>query len=224
MLPPRTADARPRRRQGGAPGRAWAFVLVAAAGAALLACGEEGDQPIGSAGARPEALVIGDSIAWQGWGTFEFESARLRLLDENATSSDYTLEHLARWLAEGGSPEIILWNNGLWDIQRGIELPEYRANLVRIAERLEQTGAKIFFVTTTPQTGFEVTVSAYNGAAQRALAGRGIEFIDLYSFASQELPEAARPDGTHWTAEAAQLQAAFIDGELGRLLSEGAGR
>ncbi len=77
--------------------------------------------------------------------------------DENGRFSTYTLNSLRWWTPGWNSPDIIHWNNGLWDINRCITKEEnftspqrYVEDMGRLLKEFKKTGAKIIFATTTP--------------------------------------------------------------------------
>jgi len=106
-------------------------------------------------------LLLGDSIRMG----YQAEVAKCLGADykvsapqENSRFSMNTLCLItAEWLPTVPKPDIIHWNNGLWDAFRrypedGCFTPidEYLRNMERILRELRRTGAKIIFATTTP--------------------------------------------------------------------------
>lgn len=77
--------------------------------------------------------------------------------EENCRFSTYTLNTLREWFPKWPKPDIIHWNNGLWDVNRCISKEEnftsperYVEDMGRILREFKKTGAKIIFATTTP--------------------------------------------------------------------------
>ncbi len=77
--------------------------------------------------------------------------------DENVRFARYTQNSLRFYLAEFPNPDVIHWNNGLWDIatlypEDGCFTPleEYISSLKIILRELKRTGAEIIFATSTP--------------------------------------------------------------------------
>lgn len=113
--------------------------------------------------------------------------------EENCRFSRYTLNSLRFWLPVCPEPDIIHWNNGLWDIMSAYiedgpftELSEYVRDMSRILRELKKTGAKVIFATTTA-VGDEnpsrnnATIERYNKAFIEA-AGKNLDAInDLYA-------------------------------------------
>lgn len=113
--------------------------------------------------------------------------------DENCRFSRYTLNSLKFWLPMCPDPNIIHWNNGLWDTlitypEDGpfTEIDEYVRDMKRILRELKKTGAKVIFATTTAvgddnPPWSNTTIEKYNKAFIEA-AGSDIDAInDLYA-------------------------------------------
>lgn len=143
-----------------------------------------------------KVLLLGDSIRMY------YQSEAIRLLgeeytvwapEENCRFAKYTLNSLRFWLPAFPEPDIIHWNNGLWDIKRLYDEPdsftsvsEYLRDLERIWRVLNKTGAKIIFATSTPvkpgMDGFDNdTIQNYNQAAAEMMRQKGIVINDLFS-------------------------------------------
>ncbi|NLA73585.1 MAG: SGNH/GDSL hydrolase family protein [Clostridiales bacterium] len=113
--------------------------------------------------------------------------------DENCRFSRYTLNSLKFWLPMCPNPDIVHWNNGLWDTlitypEDGpfTEISEYVRDMKRILRELKKTGAKVIFATTTavgdnnPPWSNE-TIEEYNKALIDAI-GKDVDAInDLYA-------------------------------------------
>lgn len=148
-------------------------------------------------------LLLGDSIRM-----YCEDTVRTMLGDEyavysptdNCKFSTLTLNSLQAWLKDIPTPQIIHWNNGLWDTARVYEedgcftSPElYETNLRRILRELKKTGAKIIFATTTPtdpkkaekHEGMSVhyiqDIIEYNKIAVKIMAENGIPVNDLFA-------------------------------------------
>ncbi len=121
---------------------------------------------------------------------------------ENCRFAAYTHNTLRHWLPTFPNPDIIHWNNGLWDTghfygeeENGTSLPVYLEYLERTAKILLSTGAKVFFATTTPvhpkrkvpmgeQRNPEIEM--YNKAAVELMNRLGIEVNDLYPLIAED--------------------------------------
>ncbi len=152
---------------------------------------------------------------------------------ENCAGTKNGVQKIDQWITQAGQPDVITFNFGLHDFKRETQTekptasnsptdppqsdPEsYRQNLTQIVERLEATGAKLFFVTTTPVPPGGVRPHRdlgdpllYNGIARQVVELRGIEVIDLYAVAAAE-PDWMRPVNVHFTPTGSKGLAAAI--------------
>ncbi len=192
----------------------------------------------------PTVLVLGDSISIGYTPPLASELSEVAVVvrpmtpDGKAINCAGTTRGVANiddWLAAAGQPDVITFNFGLHDLKResrdesGKSIasdspadppqadPEaYRRNLTTIADKLIASGAKLFFVTTTPVPPGGVRPHRdlgdpllYNGIARQVVEPRGIEVIDLCSLAAEH-PEWMRPANVHFTAEGSVGLAAAI--------------
>ena len=152
----------------------------------------------------PRVLVIGDSISI-GY-TLPLRAAldgfaNVHRPPENCAHTWKGLESIDRWLGEG-KWDLIHFNWGLHDLkyvdgEGKLALPpkgkqvstvgEYAANLEKLVQRLNRTGATLIWRPTTPvPEGAQGRVSAdlakYNGAARKVIERHGIEVDDMNSF------------------------------------------
>ncbi len=137
---------------------------------------------------------------------------------------------IERWLATGGAEkkwDVIHFNWGLHDIEfidangkmtessdpkdppyhHRVTPEEYRKNLETLVARLQKTGAKLIWSSTTPvpqgAKGHRTEdVPVYNGIAGEVMKNAGgILIDDLYRFALPRLTEIQRPQNIHYTSE-----------------------
>lgn len=203
--------------------------------------------------ALPTVLVLGDSISigYTPPLTAELKSVanvvRPTAANGSPVNCSGTQNGVAKvesWIARVGKPDVITFNFGLHDMKRetrdaaGKVVPSneatdppqsdpetYRANLLQIVEKLEATGAKLFFVTTTPVPPGGVSPYRdlgdpllYNGIARQVVEPRGIEVIDLWSVAAAK-PEWMRPVNVHFSDEGSAGLAAAIAGPVRKSLA-----
>lgn len=171
-----------------------------------------------------KVLLIGDSI------TGGYSQKVTELLDgkyevyrvsDNCRFSAYTLNSLRFWLGEQNLPEakcavknpdIIHWNNGLWDVAHingenrcFTSLEEYLSNMERIAEYLRKvTSAKIILATTTPTRKekeydkavghFVSDITKYNKALKERLADKVDAIDDLFSLVEPQIDKVIKTD------------------------------
>ena len=109
-----------------------------------------------------QVLILGDSISM---GYREIVKQNLNgkadvcYYAENGRFSGYTLWLANQWVRDNGAPDIVHWNNGIWDISleeplKGNFTPidEYADHLKRTIDLLKRAGTKhIIYATTTYQ-------------------------------------------------------------------------
>lgn len=144
---------------------------------------------------------------------------------ENCRFSLYTLKCIRDWFAHFPKPDIIHWNNGLWDCLRHypedgcfIPLDEYIRNMGRILRELKKTGAKIIFATTTPTRQYELPnpetavmrnkedIEKYNAKMLETYGDQFDAVNDLYNFILANINEYICDDLVHLT-EAGKIAA-----------------
>jgi len=150
---------------------------------------------------RHAVLLIGDSIR-QGYCHAAKEAlsdiADVRFPADNCRCTQYTYISLQNWLGlfPEQKPEVILWNNGHWDVAHwgGDTEPlnsihVYVDMTLRIAKRLHKMcpNAKLIFATTTPMNPSGIVggnprttaeIASYNEAVTAALAALPFVTID----------------------------------------------
>lgn len=179
----------------------------------------------------PHVLVIGDSVAIykgplnvEGWAN-SLEPFRVTM-SPNAGTSRSTRQFVEQWLVPA---DIILWNNGIHDTRRPnahgrpntVPVDEYRNNLLAVGRRLLETGARVYWINTTPVSpafgkapdvmGINPDdIVVYNAIARSVMKELGIPVIDLNRFCRHKLGLYNLADGVHWKPEASRRQARFI--------------
>lgn len=184
----------------------------------------------------PRALLIGDSISMQyGPETRRLLEGKATVyhIPDNGQTTKYGLEQLQYWLGDGHWT-VIHFNFGLHDIHAGaghkpqVSIEDYERNLREIVKRLQATGAKLVWASTTPVPAgitvrSESDVVAYNEVARKIMDENHIPINDLHALAeSWGAPGAdwQLPHNVHFRAEgyaalAAQV-AKYIDDALHR--------
>lgn len=128
--------------------------------------------------------------------------------EENCRFAKYVITNLEAWLEKFGTPDVVHWNNGIWEVHRFIDddvlvpLDEYLRDLDRIYARLKKTGAKIIFATSTPCNPKYTEVSnlnidRYNKAAVELLMNKVDEINDLNAFVKPHIEEYICDDLLH---------------------------
>ena len=113
---------------------------------------------------------------------------------DNCRFAKYTLFYINEWIKLFGTPDIIHFNNGLWDVSRSdrttgclTSINEYTRDLSLTLKEMRKTGADIIFATSTPVRAGNPTfdnadIITYNSAALALMESEGIEINDLFSF------------------------------------------
>jgi lysophospholipase L1-like esterase len=162
----------------------------------------------------PRVLLIGDSISigyTEPVRVILTGKANLHRIPENAAATLTGVKNLDKWLGTA-KWDVIHFNFGLHDLKfmndgkHQVPLPDYETNLRTIVQRLQKTGARLIWATTTPVPDAEVNpprrnsdVIAYNAAAARIMTDAGIPIDDLYTVVSPRLPELQLPANVHYT-------------------------
>lgn len=148
-----------------------------------------------------KVFLLGDSIRL-GYEKYVEEQLRgeaeVVSSPDNARFAKYSIWNVgsvtqeSSWIYELGNPDIIHWNNGIWDAYLLMDgecftpIEEYVRDMLRLYKRLAATGAKIIFATTTAvRDDCEVVRNAdidrYNDAILEALKDKDVVINDLNS-------------------------------------------
>ena len=161
-------------------------------------------------------MLIGDSIRM-------FTETRIREKlgaayevwspEGNCKYTANTFNSLRTYLTACPAPDVIHWNNGLWDTAIYYDdgnmtpLPVYVEYLGRILKQLKKTGAKIIFATTTPthpkkelprgeykSRHFNTDIDRYNEAAVALMCAEGVTVNDLNAALRDNIEAYVRDD------------------------------
>lgn len=178
-----------------------------------------------------EILLLGDSIRMACQRAIREklgDEYNVSFPNENCRFAAYTRNSLRLWLPEFPKPDIIHWNNGLWDVARVYgedecftPLERYIDDLYKTLRVLRSTGAKIIFATTTPtdprkerpregmpSVHFNSDIRKYNEAACQLMRDNDIPINDLYSVVEPHISEYIADDLIHPTAKGIEAIAA----------------
>ena len=179
--------------------------------------------PIEDTPGLPRVLLIGDSISI-GYTLPVREALRGRANVHrppgNCSSTGHGLAQLDRWLGHG-KWDVIHFNFGLHDAKlppEGVRHapPEvYGRNLRALVRRLQATGAKLIWATTTPvPDGGQLApdrrfgrIEEYNAIAAAVMAEHGVTTNDLHAFIAPDFARVGRPHDVHYTPEGYALLA-----------------
>ena len=159
-----------------------------------------------------KVLLLGDSIRqnYQEKVTQKLSGrAEVVYPAANCAFAKYTLCCLNSWLRELGDPDIVHWNNGIWDTcvryaEDGPFTPvdEYVAALAKILRALRKTGAQVIFATSTPVKDPHHDLNTpciawYNHEALRLMKQEDVPVDDLFSLVYPNREAFICEDGCH---------------------------
>ena len=167
-----------------------------------------------------EVLLLGDSIrlSYQPIVKEKLDGlAEVVGPEDNCRFTKYTLWSVNTWLKEFGKPDIIHWNNGIWDIfhideHMGIFTPleEYLSNIGRILKELRKTKAEIIWAATTPVSNKNINcrnseIDEYNCKAQEFMQSEHILVNDLNSIVKKNIGLYICEDNLHLSESGKQV-------------------
>lgn len=163
-----------------------------------------------------KVLLLGDSIriGYEKLVRDKLHSkAEVVAPEENGRFAKHTLWGVNLWIKEFGIPDIVHWNNGLWDLHHEApmvetltSIEEYMNTIKRIVNELQRTHARIIFATTTPVPANAIgrsnhEIDLYNSAAVEFMNAQRIEVNDLNSLIKQDLIGNICEDQLHLTEQ-----------------------
>lgn len=167
-----------------------------------------------------KVFLLGDSIR-MGYEPYVREGlkglAEVVAPQENGRFIKYTLWGVNLWMQELGTPDIVHWNNGLWDLHHEAPMvetltpaDEYLETARRIINELQRVSAHIIYATTTPVPydapgRSNAEIDSYNAAAAKLMERLGVEVNDLNSLVKQDLAGNISPDRLHLSEKGYRL-------------------
>lgn len=187
--------------------QAWERVLQANLGSFYLPA-HQADKIAGKANAwdfvaddpqLPRVLLIGDSVS-RGYTLATRAAlagqANVHRAPENCGGISLGLSKIEVWLGDG-KWEVIHFNFGIHD--RGTSLADYTKKLEQLIARLQRTGAKLIWASTTPipddpvQKQTAASIVERNQAAAALMQKHGIAVDDLYAAVAPHVAEYRLP-------------------------------
>ncbi len=154
----------------------------------------------------PKVLLIGDSVS-RGYTQAvrkELEGkATVHRAPENCGPVANGLRKIEVWLGQG-KWDVIHFNFGIHD--RATPLGDYTKRLEELLERMEKTGAKIVWASTTPipddpaKKQSAASILERNDAAAALMKKRGHSIDDLFAEISPKLDALQNPNDVHFNA------------------------
>lgn len=193
--------------------------------------------------ARPNVLIIGDSISMQytpGVQKRLMSVANVYRAPNNCRSTRQSVDEIEIYLG-CKDWDVIHFNWGIHDITHlnedgkvapppagSLQVPpdEYRANFEKLIARLQETGSRLIWATTTPigqQTesrGYrrDADVQAYNDIAAELIVAEPVVINDLYALVKPRAEELLK-DGVHFKSAGARVLAEAVSDSIRRVLS-----
>lgn len=169
-----------------------------------------------------KVLLLGDSIR------LSYQSKVRELLtgraevngpEENCRFAKYTLWNVNIYMKLFGKPDIIHWNNGIWDtykISDSIEcfttLEDYIRDMKLILNEMRKSGATILFANTTPvRPGFHLDnndrIDMYNQAITEVMIKENVPVNDLNGVIKKNIDRYIGEDLLHLSSEGVEAAA-----------------
>jgi len=159
----------------------------------------------------PRVLLIGDSVS-RGYTMAVRKAlagkANVHRAPENCGPTANGLKKLDMWLGDG-KWDVIHFNFGIHD--RLTPSAQYEERLERIVVRLQKTGAKLVWASTTPIPKDEAkkqtpeSVVERNAVAARVMQKHDIAVDDLFAFITPHLATVQNPHDVHFNAKGYDL-------------------
>lgn len=154
----------------------------------------------------PRVLLIGDSVS-RGYTQSVRKTlagkANVHRAPANCGPTSLGLKKIDVWLGDG-KWDVIHFNFGIHD--RNTPIAEYRQRLEQLVERMQKTGGKLVWASTTPIPDFpakKLTASSIverNQAAAEVMAQHGVATNDLFTAITPHLAKLQNPNDVHFNA------------------------
>ena len=154
--------------------------------------------------ALPRVLLIGDSVSRAYTQTVRKELtgiANVHRAPANCGPTSTGLKKIDVWLGNG-KWDVIHFNFGIHD--RATPLADYVTRLEQLVERMQQTGAKLVWASTTPipDVADKYTAESIidrNAAAAEVMQRHAVAIDDLFTAITPRLVELQNPNDVHFT-------------------------
>lgn len=176
-----------------------------------------------------KVLLLGDSIR-MGYEPYVRESLKglvqVCASQDNGRFAKYTLWGVNLWIKEFGVPDIVHWNNGIWDVHHEAPmvealtpLNEYMDTLRRIIQELKRTKARVIFATTTPVPDDAIgrsnaEIDLYNAEAVELMKRNRIEINDLNALLREDKEQYICDDNLHLNESGYRLCAQKVSDKI----------
>ena len=136
--------------------------------------------------------------------------ANVHRIPQNGGPTKNGVANIDKWLGDGHW-DVIHFNWGIHDLKfmpdgkRQVEAADYEANLRSLVARMQKTGAKLIFATTTPIPKGPLIpprefgqVADYNAIALKVMKEMGVTVNDLNAWITPKLAEMQKPQDVHY--------------------------
>lgn len=189
--------------------------------------------PIQDVAGLPRVLLIGDSISMgytpQVRKLLEGK-ANVHRIPQNGGPTKNGIANIEKWLGTG-KWDVIHFNWGIHDLKfmpdgkRQVEAADYEKNLRALVARMQKTGAKLIWATTTPIPEGELNpprkfgqVKDYNDIAARVMAENNVAVDDLNAHMTPQFDRLHNPKDLHYGAEGYAFLAEKVAQEISKAL------
>lgn len=157
--------------------------------------------------ALPRVLLIGDSVSRGYTQAVRAElagKANVHRAPANCGPTATGVKKLDVWLGDG-KWDLIYFNFGIHD--RNTPLADYADRLGQLVDRMQETGAKLVWATTTPIPDVEEkkftarSIVERNEAAAKVMEARQVAVSDLFAAVTPHLAEFQLPNDVHFNSE-----------------------
>ena len=193
----------------------------------------------------PRVLIIGDSISIMYHKTLVRElkgKADVSRIPANGEYTGFGVQKIDEWLGDKHW-DVIQFNWGLWDIYGWKYVNEdrspeaYAKRLDTLVQRLQKTGAKLIWATTTPvcpeaevsmrdRWHTKVVISPetqkkYRDAALAVMKKHGVRVNDLYQLILPDLAKySPKPDDVHFNKQGSEILGKQVAAEILKALKK----
>lgn len=155
----------------------------------------------------PRVLLIGDSVSRGYTQSVRKElagKANVHRAPENCGPTANGVKKIDIWLADG-KWDVIHFNFGIHD--RATPIADYQQRLTQLVERMQKTGAKLIWATTTPipddaaKKQSAASIVERNNAAAEIMKSHQVATDDLFTAITPRLAELQNPNDVHFKPE-----------------------
>ena len=173
----------------------------------------------------PRVLLIGDSVSrgyTQATQKFLTGKANVHRAPENCGGTSRGLSKIEVWLGDG-KWDVIHFNFGIHD--RNTKIADYTQRLEKLVARLQKTGAKLIWASTTPipddakEKQVAATIVERNQAAAEVMKKHNIPVDDLFAAVSPKVGEyQLPPPNVHFKQEGYEFMGKQVGAAIAAVL------